>query len=352
MTPRQTTLQDLPPRWAHFCLDVQRFICAEIGKDISGAVLLLGLSGGADSTALLRIFCYLAPGLHLTVEAVHLDHGLREESTEDAAFCRNLCATLGVRLHEKVVNVRALAQKSGHGLEETARTLRYSVYAQCMRSLNADWLVLGHHGDDLAEDVLMRLIRGTGWPELAGMPTVDPCRRLLRPLLRNTKVELTEFLHCIGQNWREDASNENLQFFRNRIRHTIMPLVSRENPSFVTGLNALRHIARADAEHFAALLASIVPKTPDSSGELSLPVPALRELDMALRLRAFKLAVERMEKGQPLAKNLFLLDQAFYSKRTGKTIQFPGNLYARIERDFVRFFPKPEPSDKALGKTT
>ncbi len=346
--PTFATLQELPPRWAHFCLGVQRFILTDLQQDITGCRVLVGLSGGADSTALLRILSFLAPSLKLHIETAHLDHGLRAESRQDVVFCRRLCARLGVPLHETTMDVAQSAAEKGCGLEEAARDVRYKFYAQCLKSARCDWLILGHHADDLAEDVLMRLIRGAGWPELAGMPGKDSKRRLLRPLLQTKKSKLQEFLNVISQPWCEDDSNTDMRFFRNRIRHSVMPLIARENPSFAASLTSLRRIAQADAVHFATCTADLVPDIPNEANEILLDAPALRQSNTSIRLRAFKLAIERMDKGQPLAENLFQLEQAFCGKRTGKVIQFPGSVTAKVEKDFVRFFSISDQKDNGL----
>lgn len=336
--PDATTLQELPPRLAHFCLGIRRYIRDDLEVDIQGSRLLVGLSGGADSTALLRILCFLAPGLNLHLEAAHLDHGLREESTEDADSCRELCERLHVRLHSIRKDVGSMAKAQGQGIEETARNCRYSFYSACMQAVDADWLMLAHHADDLAEDVVMRLIRGSGWPELAGMPGIDVKRRLLRPLLGTPKAKLLDFLRALGQTWREDSSNTDMGYFRNRVRHTLMPLIVRENPAFATGLETLRHIASADAAHFGKGMNEIVPDQPNENGEIVLSALKLSQCDTAIRLRSFKLAIERMGRGQALADNIFQLEKTFCAARHGKVIQFPGGVNARVERNFVRFF--------------
>ena len=335
------TLQDLPPDAARFCLGVERFMDRELGVRPEG-VVLVGLSGGADSTALLLALRWLAPRLGCEVRAAHLDHGLRPESSDEAEAARDLCRSLDVPCVVERQDVAALAETQSLGLEEAARRARYAFLDRVRKDAGAapgmSWIAVGHTLDDLAEDVVMRLVRGAGWPALGGMAGADPDRRLLRPLLQTPKNDIEAFLRGLDVAWTEDASNRDLAFLRNRLRHAVLPLLKLENPLFAKGVGRLWQQARQDSAWLTAELDAL-PWQEEPGGGLSLPLPALRKLPSALRLRACKHALERLGPGQPLADNLFALDEAVMSGAGGKTVQFPGSKIVKIGGGTVRFLP-------------
>jgi tRNA(Ile)-lysidine synthase len=128
------------------------------------------------------------------------------------------------------VDIKALAADSGLGLEETGRKVRYSFLERIRQTQNADWIVTGHHLGDLAEDILLRLIRGTAWPGLGGMKAKTD-NRILRPLLLVDKRDLLRLLQSLHIDWQEDESNQDTSFRRNRIRKEIIPVLLEENPA-------------------------------------------------------------------------------------------------------------------------
>ena len=181
-------MQDLPPAGARLCMAVGRFLKEKCG--VSPHHVIVAFSGGADSTALAVILRCLGVSLVLA----HLDHRLRPESGEEAESARRFAERLGVPCMVRRVDVEALARSEGIGLEDAGRRARYAFFDSALLSERAEWVVTGHHLDDLSEDVLMRLVRGSGWPGLGGMKAVDPARRLLRPLLGTPRAELEAFL--------------------------------------------------------------------------------------------------------------------------------------------------------------
>lgn len=295
--------------------------------------VVVGLSGGADSTALLLVLYYLAPRLGISVEAAHLDHAIRERSADDVDHCRALAEALGLAFYAERVNVPSMAYALGQGLEEAGRTARLEFLGrlapdEARGKAGGGLACLGHQLDDLAEDVLMRLTRGAGWPALAGMPAFDPKRRLLRPLLLCPRADIEAFLHAAGATWLDDPSNRDQAFFRNRVRRDILPLFVAENPGFLETVAGLWRLGRLDAELFAAAL----PEASDFA-----PRAELEALAPALRLRLYKACVEALGPGQPLLANLRALEAAFVEKRTGAAVQFPGAKTATVEREGVRF---------------
>ena len=204
-----------------------------------GMRLAVGLSGGADSVALLRALASRSAELGLALHAAHLHHGLRgDEADADLDFCRELAAGLGIRFHEARVDTGDEARgnretgKAAETIEEAARRLRYAWFRELLRGGDLDAVATAHTLDDQAETVLARFLRGAWTEGLAGIhPVLEfPEGRILRPLLATTRAQVEEFLHALGQMWREDSSNRHLTYTRNRIRHQLLPLLETWNP--------------------------------------------------------------------------------------------------------------------------
>ncbi len=325
-------LQDFPRHLARRCLGVPRFCREVLGVELKGTGLTVAYSTGLDSTALLTIAHALAQPLGLTLVAAHAHHGLRPESDAEAEHAFHECARLGIPLETARLDVTAAMGSSGAGLEDCARTLRYAFLENVRSKHGCDWILTAHHADDLTEDILMRLLRGTGWPALGGMTGADPARRLLRPLLDWKKAELRELLEATGTNWCEDTSNARTDRTRNRVRHDVVPLLERENPALSSATGLLWRQARVDDDYWE----SILPGVSKNNRGLFLDAATL-DVHQAVRLRLFKRALDAMGPGQATAGHLFLLDKAWTGRKTGSCIQFPGDKAARVEPDGVRF---------------
>ena len=183
---------------------------------------LLGLSGGADSVALMLMLLPEIRNKTISVEAVHVNHGLRgAESDDDELFCIALCKREGIPLYT------CRADLSGRTDEDAAREARFSIFRKRCAESGADALILAHHADDQAETFLMRLLRGTGPDGLACMKPDDTIGgiRVLRPMLSLRREEIRDALRADGIPWREDASNGDPAYLRNRVRHELMPVL-------------------------------------------------------------------------------------------------------------------------------
>ena len=234
-----------------------------------GLRLAVGLSGGADSVALLRALAARSVELGLVLHAAHLHHGLRgDEADADLAFARNLAAELGLPFHEARVNVATEAQanpatgKAAESIEEAARRLRYAWFRQLMASGELDAVATAHTLDDQAETVLAKLLRGAWTEGLSGIhPRLEsPEGPVLRPLLKTTRAEVEAYLGELAQTWCEDSSNRHLSFTRNRIRHELLPLLEAWNPSLREHLGQIATLARDEEAWWAAELARVAPQ--------------------------------------------------------------------------------------------
>jgi tRNA(Ile)-lysidine synthase len=193
--------------------------------------VVLAVSGGADSVAMLRAVQTLKTAGLGRLAVAHFNHHLRgEESDADQAFVAALCERLGLEFHAGQAET-PLSLAGGDGLEAAARQARYEFLRRLAEQLGARYVATAHTADDQAETILLRVFRGTGLSGLAGIPerrALGPAVTLVRPLLHTTREEVASYLQAIDQPYREDASNLDRQFMRNRIRHELLPLLKRD----------------------------------------------------------------------------------------------------------------------------
>jgi tRNA(Ile)-lysidine synthase len=274
-----------------------------------GLRLAVGLSGGADSVALLRVLAEQRQELGLVLHAAHLHHGLRgEEADGDLDFARALAGELGLPFHEARVDVGATAKENAETIEEAARRLRYGWFRQLMASGEVEAVATAHTRDDQAETVLAKFLRGAWTEGLSGIhPVIEyPEGRILRPLLRATRAEVEAYLSELGQIWREDSSNRHLTFTRNRIRHELLPLLEGWNPQLREHLAQMAALARDEEAWWTAELARLGPQIlmhglPARGGGrraagdgLAIEVSRLASLPTALQRRLLRSAADQL----------------------------------------------------------
>lgn len=194
--------------------------------------VLVGVSGGVDSITLLHVLAELKQSLGLTLVIAHINHGLRgEEGDGDAQFVVDVCAQLGVECEVVTVDVRAHAQDSDTGIEGAARGLRYAALDEIALKHKTPFLLIAHNRDDVAETFLLNLSRGSGLNGLASIPESRLTKagvRLIRPFLSCPRSQIAEHARERALTWREDATNADIQYFRNRIRHAVIPFLKQE----------------------------------------------------------------------------------------------------------------------------
>lgn len=244
------------------------------GRVKPGDRLVLGLSGGLDSAALLDILCELKPRSGFELAAIHVNHQISPNAPAWAEFCRALCVQRQVPFEAVAVD---LHNQRGLGLEAAAREARYGVFS----GQRAEFVVLAHHLDDQVETALLQLLRGTGVKGMSAMPVSREAVSgpvLLRPLLEIARRELEAYAKTRQLHWVEDESNQDIYYGRNFLRHEVMPLIAKRFPAYRETLSrSSRHFAEA-----AGLLDDLARM--DAAGAIvsgRLSVAVLQQLDEA-----------------------------------------------------------------------
>ncbi len=264
-----------------------------------GKSWILGVSGGPDSMVLLDVFHRLQEILDLSLAVVHVNHGLRKEADLEQSFVEKQAKMRGLQCIVYRKNVRAL-KKKGQSLEECARVVRYACLEQARSTMNAEGILVAHHQNDVAETVLLHLVRGTG---LNGLKGIQPVRnRIFRPLLTLRREEIMLYLKENGIPYCEDASNSDTYYTRNRIRGILLPLLQEAfNPQIVTALNRLADLAGEDEKALQAWTEVLWPKIcrEQSPERLILWAPELLRLPVGMQRRMVRkaLTVMRGESG-------------------------------------------------------
>lgn len=235
--------------------DIERFLFDEFLKTLTDAAaplnekkLVIGFSGGPDSTALFHLCLMLRYDFSLELYAAHLNHGLRgEEAHSDRLFAQRAAERHGVEFVWDETDCRGLAAEKSLSLEEAAREARYSFFNRIIEEKNADFVLTGHTADDNAETVLMNLLRGAGPQGLGGIPPARGC--YIRPMLNIWRSEVLLFLKTKKLSWVEDRTNRDLCYLRNRVRLDLLPKLKKEyNPSIKNALVRTAHIMRAEED--------------------------------------------------------------------------------------------------------
>jgi tRNA(Ile)-lysidine synthase len=286
------------------------------------ARILLAVSGGADSMALLHGAAHLAgtDAVAWQLTVVHLDHALRSESADDAAFVADAAASLGLPAEVRRTDVAALARETGRSLEEAGRDARYAFLEEVAHERDA-LIATAHTADDAAETVLLNLMRGSGLSGARGIPARRG--RIVRPLLRERRATLRHLLDEAGIAYRDDPSNQDPAFLRNRVRSELLPLMEELRPGAVDALARFARLAADDDDLLDAMAAAELARRRASDGTLDWRDPPAR----ALGRRILRLAVGDPA---PSATRLEALLEAAEGPRGGLSVELGGGREASV----------------------
>jgi len=329
----------------------------QVGLVAPGDRVLVAVSGGADSVALLRVLLELRSELGIILGVAHLNHGLRGENSDaDQAFVAELAARYRLEFFVERVRVAEHAEAKRMGLESAGRKLRYEWLTKVAQENRFDAVATAHTADDQAETVLMKFLRGAGTRGLAGIypqmvrvsgekgQTGQAKVRFIRPLLSTARSDIEAYLASLEQPWREDESNRDHRFRRNRIRHELLPLLEREyNPSFRQTLIETAEVNRGEETFWRDLINDTLNQLGTSERQLLLR--PLGEMALALQRRVVKRFLEQ----QTIACD-FQHVEAVRRCAVGELsrVELPGDWVASREGDCLTI-QRPHPHPPQLG---
>ena len=294
-----------------------------------GDFIAVGVSGGADSVCLLLLLCELKQEYDLELCAVHINHGIRREAFKDQEFVENLCRRRKVPWITFSEDVKGTAEKQSMSLEEAGRMIRYRCFRKVLDMHGGGKIAVAHHQNDQAETMLYRMSRGTGIQGLKGMEAVRG--DVIRPLLCLKKEEILAYLKEKGQDWMEDASNEDNTFARNKIRNQVIPALTKVNARAVEHIVSLSE----DIEEWSRYLEEQLSEAwkacvkQEGKGRLIDAGRFLEEPEPIRRLLA-KQAIEQAAGRKKDIEKVHIqsfCDLAF--RETGKSIDLPYGLIGR-----------------------
>ncbi|MGY0657007.1 tRNA lysidine(34) synthetase TilS [Bacillus subtilis] len=270
---------------------------------LKGATIIVGVSGGPDSMALLHALHTLC-GRSANVIAAHVDHRFRgAESEEDMRFVQAYCKAEQLVCETVQINVTAYAQEKGLNKQAAARDCRYQFFEEIMSKHQADYLALAHHGDDQVETMLMKLAKGTLGTGLAGMQPVRRfgMGRIIRPFLTITKEEILHYCRENGLSYRTDESNAKDDYTRNRFRKTVLPFLKQESPDVHKRFQKVSEALTEDEQFLQSLTKDEMNKVITSQSNTSVEINSsqLLALPMPLQRRGVQLILNYLYENVP-----------------------------------------------------
>ncbi|NLZ16502.1 MAG: tRNA lysidine(34) synthetase TilS [Desulfobulbaceae bacterium] len=314
-----------------------------------GSSLLLAVSGGPDSMAMLHLMASLEPPLGLNLYAAYIDHGLRPgESPQEWQLVQAACSQLSISSTRIQVDARAEAARHKLSLEHAARELRYQALERLQLELSFQWLVLAHTADDQVEELLLRILRGGSRQALAGMRLCSGTR--IRPLLLVHKNELLAYMDAYGYSYCHDSSNDDLSFLRNRIRHHLLPLLEQEYDAGVRrALLKCADTFAADEDLLGQLQEQAWNKTINTTMSVGadgsvqpkwvLNLPSFVQLHPALQRRVLERLLYTAQ-GKAVYEHIMALHKLVAFAVHGKELHLSQGLRALVDKDTLVFtFP-------------
>lgn len=304
----------------------------------AGARVIVAVSGGADSMALLAALYQLRMQYALTLLVAHVDHQLRgAEAQQDAQFVARQALRWALPFYQTRIDVKAQPRSHRLSLQAAARQARYAYFSALCHETQATHVALGHTADDQAETVLLRLVRGTGPTGLAGMPAVRP--PYIRPLITTSRRMVLAWLRSEGIPWVYDRSNARRSYLRNRLRLDLVPTLRQYNPRIVEHLNDLAALLQADQalleQHTMALIAQVVQWRPGP--RIRLRCEPYKMAPLALQRRLLRWLFDRLLPVPAAAglRHIEALRQFLNTDQRGARLSLPGRLLAEHQHDHV-----------------
>lgn len=310
-----------------------------------GDSVLVCVSGGSDSVALLHILHKLTSKFSLRLGVAHLNHGLRQkDSDNDAEFVATLAGDLDLPCYVSKEDVRTFQRQHKLSMEEAARRIRYAFYDKVAGKNRFNKIALGHNSNDNAELILMYLFRGSGPLGISGMPPVrntgNPGTKIVRPLIMATKSEISGFLKEKGLKHVFDISNLDTKYLRNRIRHHLIPSLKESyNPGIIKSLNRLASIIRVEEDWIEEIIEPVFKQSvlDIKNDKITLSVPIINKIHIAARRRIIRKAVATI-KGDLKRITFAHIDSIvtlLKDKSVYNCLDLPGRIRVKRNRDVL-----------------
>ncbi len=304
-----------------------------------GDRVLLGISGGPDSVALLHLLFRLKKGLKFSLFLCHLNHGLRKEAGEDARFVKELASSLSLPI---TLTKRDLSKLKKSSIEEKAREVRYRFFSTVAKKYRVNKIALGHNLDDQAETILLRIIRGTGLLGLGGMRIKRPLKdnpevQIIRPLLSVSREEILDYLKERKIFFVTDSSNISPVYLRNRIRLELLPLLSEYNPKVKESLAKLGVACQEDFAFIEKTAVSFLPKIlKRKEQKLTIKIKEFLKTPPSLQKEILRVAIRFLSK-KPLSFSAIESLQSLINREKGRSfLSLPKGLKAtRLHKDLI-----------------
>ena len=261
-----------------------------------GERVVVAVSGGADSVALLHALWAIRVDFHLSLVVAHINHGLRPEGERESLWVGRMAGKFGIPFQSKKVDVRSFRKEKALTLQEAARELRYSFLQEVARKCGAAKIAWGHTADDQAESLIIRLLRGSGTRGLSGIPPIRDGIHI-RPLIEAWREEIEDFLGSQKISYLTDPSNQSFLYLRNRVRHELLPLLQRYNPRIRRILVQMADLFRAEEEFWRKHVDEKFPTVVRSRRKngLSLDIPRLNAQPLPVRFRCLRSALQMVQ---------------------------------------------------------
>ena len=324
----------------------------EVIKIEKGTVVLMGVSGGSDSVALLSIMNELKDEIEIELGVIHVEHGIRgQESRDDAAFTAELCNKLNIPCRIVSVDVPKYKEETGTSEEEAARILRYKVFEEETKRVEDSGkkcvLAVAHHKEDNAETILLQMVRGTG---LKGLSGLDPVRdKIIRPLLSLSKSDILEYLKTINQEYRTDSTNSDKEIQRNLMRLDIFPLLRSINSKATEHINECAESVREAEEYLSEVADEWLRNNEFEDGSLN----ALRLAELK-KVLGTQIILEWLRDTKSYGKDISRKQiEAIWNLSSGpdgKTISLPGKMAVQKKHGRMIYIKDPGKNKIIIGE--
>jgi len=302
-----------------------------------GDRVVVGVSGGPDSVALLHILNSLKEIYKIGLHVAHLEHGIRgSESVEDMKFVKDLCDDLSIRVTSKQEKTEEIARASNQSVEAVARKLRYAFFREVLESTKSNRIATGHNANDQAETLLLNLLRGSGMAGLVGIrPAIEG--RIIRPLIESMRSDIEEYLKGKSIAYRVDSTNSDTRYERNKVRQVLIPMLEKEfNPRIVDSMARTASIFSVVNDYLRDEVEKVVKATTlVEEGRVTINLESLKAVPVALQHLVLYQVVRSLEGDDQVASFDIIsavLNVAMRSK-SGSRVDIGSGLVALREFD-------------------